>query len=250
MHQSGPLGRRHPLVAVVTTIAVLVPCLNRPQNAQPLMASFKASKPDARLIFVVTASDKAEIQAISDGLQVVGMMGVGFVSLDDEAGPGDYARKINVAYRNCDESYVLCAADDLRFHPGWDSALLAVAREYDVGVVGTNDLANGAVLAGKHSTHPLVSRCYIDSRGGYVGGEGKVYFEGYDHQFVDVELVETAMQRGCYAHCRDAVVEHLHPLWRKAETDATYRKGQANGKADARLYQSRRHLWLTEGVVV
>jgi len=223
----------------MSEILIVVPVLNRPANVEPLVESLRRSEADCELLFVCSPSDHDELRAVYTA-------GVSHLLTNWEPGPGDFARKQNAAFAQTTSPYVLCAADDLRFHPGWDSALLAVAREFDVGVVGTNDLGNGAVLSGRHSTHPLVSRCYIDTLGGYVGGEGKVYFEGYDHQYVDVELVETAMARGCYAHCSGAVVEHLHPLWRKGADDKTYRKGQAHRAADARLYQSRRHLWLAE----
>lgn len=220
---------------------MLVPVLGRPANAQPLVDSLAATDPDAHLWFLCSRGDDAEV----DACQRTGMT---VVVADFAPGPGDYARKINLGYRLAFEHpYVLCAADDLRFHAGWDEAALRMLA-YDVGVVGTNDLGNSQVIAGLHSTHPLVARGYIDSLGGYVGGEGRVYFEGYDHQWCDVELVLTAQQRGCYAHAHGSRVEHLHPLWRKARTDATYRKGQAHGATDRRLFESRRRLWELEQV--
>jgi hypothetical protein len=225
----------------MTAIAVLVPVLDRPANAVPLVASFDASEADAELWFLCTPGDDEQ-------LAVVDKTGKPFLTMPEPAGPGDYARKINLGFAVTRAPYVLCGADDLRFHPGWDTALLQVAEEFDVGVVSTNDLGNGAVMAGRHATHPLVARCYIDRLGGYVDGPGSVYFEGYDHQWVDVELVETAKARGCFAPCLDSRVEHLHPLWRKGAMDATYRKGQARGAADRALFESRRHLWEREQV--
>lgn len=221
---------------MTAAIAVLVPVLNRPQNAQLLVDSLAASEPDAELWFLCSPGDQAEITACE-------LTGMPTLVMDWPAGPGDFARKTNRGFAITRAPFVLCAADDLRFHSGWDRAALAVAQEFDVGVVGTNDLGNGAVIAGRHSTHPLVARCYIDQLGGYVDGEGHVYFDGYDHQFVDTELVETAKARGCYAHVHDSRVEHLHPFWGKGAQDATYRKGLAASAADRRLFESRRHLW-------
>ncbi len=77
---------------------------------------------------------------------------------------------------------------------------------------------------------------------------GVVYFEGYQHNYVDNEICATAQARGCYHHCFDAHVAHLHPLWRTAEWDETYRKGSAGAAADARLFQRRRSLWEREAV--
>lgn len=228
----------------MSSIAVICPVLGRPQNARPLVESFEASRADAQMVFVCSPGDDAEIDACLQTLHPDRDVRVEFASWP--SGPGDYAMKTQLGYDLTVEPYVLCGADDLRFHPGWDIALLAIAEEYDVGVIGTADLGNGAVIAGKHSTHPLVARAYIDSYGGAYGEPGQVFHAGYSHNFVDVELVELAKRRGCYAHCHDAVVEHNHPLWRKAEMDATYRKGSADVRADRELFERRQRLWAAE----
>lgn len=227
----------------MSEIAVIVPVLARPANARPLVDSFLASDADAELWFVASPGDTGQLDACY-------ATGQATLVATWEPGPGDYAAKIQRGFDLTRAPFVLLGADDLRFHPGWDRALLAVAREFDVGVVGTNDLGNSAVVAGRHSTHPLVARCYIDQYGGAFGEPRQVYHAGYSHQFVDVELVELAKHRGCYAHCPDAVVEHLHPLWRKGEMDATYRKGQADGAADRRLFEQRQAMWLRQPTAV
>lgn len=225
----------------MSEIAVIVPVLNRPQNAQPLADSLRATS-DAELVFVMSEADTD--QQIDACLATGGRV----ISLETPPGPGDYARKIQAGYEATDAPYVLLGADDLRFHPGWDTAALALFAEFDVGVVGTVDLGNQQTVAGTHSTHPLVARCYIDSLGGVVGMPGQVYFEGYDHQFVDAELVQTAIARGCYAHCHASVIEHLHPLWRKGEMDDTYRKALQETRADRALFEQRKMLWEREKV--
>lgn len=235
----------------MSEVAIIAPVLRRPQNAIPLAESvIRSSALDWRLVFVCSAGDSEEIEACTHARE-----------LDDERirvqilnvppGPGDYARKIQAGYDNrflTDCPFVLLGADDLRFHDGWDESAFGVISAYDVGVVGTNDLGNPAVLKSQHSTHPLVARCYIDRYGGYVGAPGQVYFDQYDHQFVDCELVETAKARGCYAHCHSSVVEHLHPFWRKGEHDDVYAKGQKRGGQDRRLFETRRLLWEPERV--
>lgn len=223
----------------MTAISVIVPVLGRPQNAGPVADSFHANQTiDGTLIFVCTPGDTAEIAACWETDAVV-------IEHDEPVGPGDYAKKIQAGYRYSDDEYLLLGADDLRFHKGWDVAVLEIAAEFDVGVVGTNDNANPTVKAGLHSTHPVVRRCYIDTYGGSVGEPGQVYHEGYDHQFVDNELVQTAISRGCYAHCHDAVVEHLHPIYsRDVKRDATYAKGQARGREDRRLFEARSRAWV------
>lgn len=223
----------------MTAIAVLVPVLARPQNAQPLVESLTGSGADAELWFVCSRADGEQREACR-------ATGAPYIEASWDPCPGDYARKIQLGYQVTRTPFVLLGADDLRFHPGWDTAALAVADEFDVGVVGTNDLGNQTTIAGTHSTHPLVARSYIETRGGYVGGQGRVYFDGYDHQYVDTELCETAKARGCYAHAVASIVEHLHVYWGKAVMDATYRKALAAGAADRALFEFRRPLWERE----
>lgn len=224
----------------MSAIAVIVPVLARPGNAIPVAESFAGSASDAHLIFVCSPGDDAEIDACVVAAKSGGCT-VEFASWP--SGPADYSKKIQLGYDLGTAPYVLCGADDLRFHKGWDTALLEIANRFDVGVVGTNDLGNSAVMAGRHSTHPLVARGYIDGFGGAWGEPGQVYHEGYSHNFVDVELVELAKRRGCYAHCHQSVVEHVHPLWRKGQMDATYRKGSQDVRADRMLFETRQREW-------
>lgn len=230
----------------MSRVAVIVPVLGRPQNAAPLVESLAASTDRAELIFVVSEGDWAQQD---ECYRLGNIYPERLTTLGVPANrSGDYAKKIQCGY---DWSFttplVLLAADDLRFQPGWLEAVEKIADEYDVGVIGTNDNANPSVKAGRHSTHPVVRRCYIDQYGGSVGEPGQVYHEGYDHQYVDNELVATAMARGCYAHAHDAGVHHLHPLYdRTVRRDPTYDKGQAKGAEDRRLFESRRPLWENE----
>lgn len=215
-------------------IAIIVPVLRRPQNAQPLVDSLDESGANAHLLFVCSPSDDEGFAAAESTECDVIVSGF-------DVGPGDWARKINLAFCRTDAPYLLLSADDLRFHPGWDTAALELA-EQGYGVIGTNDLGNGEVMRGNHSTHPLVSRHYIDACG-TIDECGKVVHEGYTHNFVDVELVETAKARGAWAFAEGSHVEHRHHLWGKGEDDATYRLGREHYAEDQRLLASRRKLW-------
>lgn len=220
----------------MTEIAVVVPVLGRPQNAQPLVESFAASNPAARLLFVVSASDLDELRAVR-------ATGADYTLADWEPGHADFALKVNLAYRLTRERFLFQAADDVEFEAGWDSAALTAIESGGFGVCGTNDAANPSVKAGRHSTHSLIRRSYVDECGAAWDGPGTVFSEAYSHQWVDCELVELAKIRGCWVFARDAVVRHRHPLWRTAEKDATYAKGQQHGREDHALFEQRRRLW-------
>ena len=230
----------------MTSLLIGVPVLGRPQNAPPLVESIRATAPGAEVLFLASLFDHDQIEACLD----LGEPADAVMVMPFEAGPGDFARKHNAGFEVAQargHSLYFTGADDLRFRPGWLEALLAcLAANPAAGVIGTNDLGNRQTVLGYHSTHSLVTRAYIEAEGGYVGGQGKVFWDGYDHQQVDCELVETAKARGRYAHCHQAVVEHLHPLWRKAKSDPTYERALARGREDRALFRSRQHLWENE----
>lgn len=220
----------------VTTITVLVPVLSRPQNAQPLVTSLLiGSSARPRMIFLCSPGDEEEIKACLRTEMEVHVV-------DWENGPGDWAKKINRGVTLSTSEFFLLGADDLRFHPGWDDEALRVAEESGAGVIGTNDLGNATVMRGLHSTHPLVRRSYIEEQG-TIDEPGKCLHEGYHHQWVDTELVETAKVRGQWAFAKDSRVEHLHPFWKKGRMDSTYEKALSTSQEDHAHFQSRRLLW-------
>jgi hypothetical protein len=218
------------LPPAVERCIVLIPVLGRPHRAEPVASSIRATC-DARIMFLVSPTDQEEYIACRDTGEFV--MTVGW-----DPGPGDFARKINLGFKISSEPLIFLGADDLDFQPGW----LDYARSFYAGVIGTDDQANPLVKRGKHATHSLVRRSYIEQHGGtFLDGPGIVYHEGYDHQYVDTELVEAAKARGEWAFSRLSVVRHLHPMYDKSqEMDDTYRKALAEAKHDQALYRERR----------
>lgn len=216
-------------------IDVLVPVLNRPQNAAPLVESFNATAgPMDELHFLCTPGDDAEIEAC---LQT----GANVLIVDFQAGWGDYARKMNYGYEHTERPFLFLGADDLTFSPRWWEAALEVMEGNSV--VATNDQANAAVRRGQFGTHCLVRRTYITVYGASADGPGHFIHTGYDHNFVDRELCHLAESRGEYGFARNAIVKHRHHLWRTAPLDATYEKGIANFTKDQILFYRRAHLW-------
>lgn len=218
-------------------VVVVIPVLGRPAAAAPVVASLLESVRvvPCRPLFVCSLGDADEILAVME-------TAADFLIREEPSGPGDYAKKINLGYRRTIEPWIFTGADDLRFYPGWADRAIAHGEATGVGVVGTRDLGNGLVTAGKHSTHSLVRRSYADECG-LADQPGAIYYEGYDHQYCDNELVQTAIARGCFSSCATSIVEHLHPIWRKAEDDATYARGQSGRLADLALYNERKELW-------
>lgn len=221
---------------MTTEIVIVIPVLRRPHRAQMVYNSILKSTPEgkSRILFVATPGDEAEIEACK-------ATGADVRILNRRVMPGDYARKINTAYIESDEPLIFLGADDLEFHTGWYEAILPYV-EQGFGVIGTNDLGNHRVIAGTHSTHSVVTREYADQYG-TADRPNKILHEGYVHEYVDDELVETAKYRGKWAFAKDSIVEHLHPLWNKAPTDELYDAQHSRMRQSRALFRARRRLW-------
>ena len=225
-------------------IDIIVPVLGRPQNAQPLVDSITASTTvPYRILFVCSYGDDEQVEACHATGTLLAMT-------TWPPGPGDAAKKWNLGYTvtggaPVEYSYVFTAADDVTFTPGWDVEILKVAERTGAGMVGSNDQANPLVKRGRHSTHSLFSRAYIDSVGGtFFDGPGVVYHEGYDHQWIDTEAVKAAMDRGQWAFAMNSVVAHHHPIYdRSVAMDDTYRRALGDASADMRLFKERLKKW-------
>lgn len=214
------------------TVTVLIPVLDRPQNVARVVTSLRETCPEAQVLFLTSPGYPAEAEAINAS-------GCAWIEVSPRRS-GDYARKINIGVRETTTDLVFMGADDVRFGAGWfDVACSKLAP--GVGVVGTNDLGSPRVMRGEHATHSLVTREYCER--GLIDGSPGVLFEGYEHEFCDDELVGTAKARGAWAFAQDAIVEHLHPHWGKADSDAEYERQRERMKISRSLYQRRRHMW-------
>jgi hypothetical protein len=213
-------------------VDVLVPVLNRPQNAEPFMRSLRASTGLASVS--VACNNELDQKAWLDA-------GASRVIMSPNR--TTFAEKINDLYESSPwavtSPWVFIVGDDVRFHPGWLDHAQHIGQHADV--VGTNDLGNARVTAGEHATHLLIKRSYIDEQGASWDGPGVVCHEGYRHWFVDDEIVTAAKQRGVWGMSLASVVEHLHPIWGKSEDDDTYRLGQRHQAADGKLFRKRLH---------
>lgn len=217
-----------------TGLVILVPMLGRHHRVEPLLASIDQATPAASVLFLLSNNDTRV-------RQVVRASGRRFRELPYQP-VGDYALKINMGAAVTSESLLFTGADDLFFHPGWFERALA-ALGPGIGAVGTNDLGNPRVTAGEHATHFLLTREYV--RRGTIDqpDSGMIFHPGYPHEFVDDEFVETAKHRGAWAMALDSYVEHLHPHWGKAKTDALYQQQPSRMRMGQAIYRRRRGLW-------
>ena len=217
-------------------IDVLVPCLGRPESIPRLKQSLRDSEAEASLFFIISTRDHLVLDACIRS-------GERFYVVDWRPVRGDYALKMNLAFRKTENPWMLLGAQDIHFHKGWDVAALECAERSGKRVIGTNDLGNPeSRRTGRFSTHPLVHRSYVEEHG-TIDQPGLMVSEAYDHNWCDRELAETAALRNEWQYCKQSIVEHLHPHWGKGEEDATYKKGLRNFGADRMIYQRRSRLW-------
>ncbi len=212
-------------------IDLLIPVLRRPQNAQPLVDSIHRNTcVDHQVVFICSADDEAEIAACK--------VTNAHVEMIDRDG---YAEKINHGAWLSGADFVFLGADDLRFHLGWDIEAIRVWDTTGMPVIGTNDLGNPSVMAGKHATHSLVHHSYLAQ--GTIDDTTKLLHEGYAHNWVDTEFVETAISRAAFDFAKESHVEHLHPIWKKGVNDPVYALGRERYHDDRRIFMRRRPLW-------
>jgi hypothetical protein len=269
-------AQRPPSPAVEET-AVIVPVMKRPQNAEPFMRSLRASTGLARVFAVADADDVDTAKAWREAGADVLVMPEGeqagtfaekvnyayrcitaapsapqpqrAVAAEAAAGVEELFKELSrEPYRTLTvpplgiiaqaPEWLFVVGDDVRFHPGWlDHAQAAAGDQFHV--VGTNDLANPRVMAGKHATHLLIRRSYVDEMGASWDGPKTVAHEGYRHWWVDDEIVAAARQRGVWSMAINSTVEHLHPAWGKGEQDEVYELGQSHAEQDKATFMAR-----------
>lgn len=213
-------------------ITILVPTYNRAHRLESVRDNISRNTAGAyELKFCVEEDDQDSIAAVRS------------LSLEPSVNrrTHNYAGAVNSGFEDSCGDYIFCGSDDLNFHPDWDRIALAKAP---ASVIGTRDLTNPDAERGTHATHYLVSRTYIETFGGVIDeAPGKVIHEGYIHGWTDTEFIETAKYRGVFEPCMDAVVEHMHWFFGKAQLDDTYIKSRDSNDADSRTFYSREHLW-------
>ena len=212
-------------------LATLVPVLRRPHRVQPLINSFLESRTPGLLVFIVQLDDIDERIVLRNN-EFPSMRILTTVNAST------WPEKINVGVDQIDADWYLCAADDVHFHKGWWSATRELRDNPQIGVIGTNDMGNPRVIAGEHTTHPLIRRKYIQTYG-TIDQPGVAIHEGYRHWYCDDELVLTAKHRDAWAFCDAARIEHLHPYWTGEQMDATYLLGESAANIDYETFKRR-----------
>ena len=212
-------------MADLSPTAILIPSLDRPQNLERLVENIHAATPEPHLILFAVSD--LESMTILDDLDEW--------YLDDRDWEDRrYVTRMNrlISYIE-DAQTIFFGSDDVVFHPGWLSRGLAAMEGQSVVVV--NDLHNSA------GTQALVRTSYLDRA--VFDAPSLAFHPGYLHNFADNEMFYTASLRKELVYARDAVVEHLHPVFGGAASlpwDDTYLNSTKGWDHDAKLWRERR----------
>jgi hypothetical protein len=215
----------------VSEIAVLIPTLGRADALASLVENIhSATHSSHRIYLVIEDDDAASIGAAQklDAIRVLGRF-------------GSCARAVNEGYRVSTEPYFAVGNDDCNFQDGWDVKALAHFND-TVQIVGLND------GSGDCKCFSIARRSYIRKHSGVYDKPDTPYHE-YTSQCVDTEFAHYAMVRGVWADAHDAVLEHVH--WRFGKADAShpnYVKARESNAADLETYARRRPHWDPDGI--
>lgn len=211
-------------------VAIIVPVLGRPEHAETLTESLRVNTPKGTCKVIAICENAEDTAAWIPYANLTAL----------EESVHTFAEKVAWAYpRLVSEPYVLLVGSDVAFKPHWLESAMKVANKTGAGLIATNDLGNPRVMAGRHATHPLISRRYIEEKGASWDGPGTIVHTGYRHNAVDDEWSTKALLDGEFAFARRSVIEHRHPIWGKGDMDWVYAKGQESFNEDVALFLSR-----------
>lgn len=220
-------------------IAIVIPTLHRAAKLDPLVTNIINTTPAMQfsINFVVDKDDRETQSVIPTIDWPIGMI---------VAAERGYVHAANLGVYATDEPLIALVNDDCLFYPHWYEAAIAHMTD-GICVVGPSDLSP-ATEGRDNATQPIFRRSYINERGGNYNEVGRVYHEGYKHNFCDTELWQLAFHRGVAVFADDCVIEHRHPDWGTAPMDATYEQGaKQNWHHDAELFQQRKNEWIQTG---
>jgi GT2 family glycosyltransferase len=210
-------------------IAILVPTLGRADRLANVAENIHKNTQTVHTIyFLIEKEDTASLNAIQK---------IGEKYILNEA--IQYVGAINTGFKRTTEPFIFCGSDDLDFKRGWDIACLKVMEYPKVGITGGTDSWTIS-KTGLHVSHLFIRREYIEKYGGVEDEKNTIYSSRYIHTMCDIETEQTAMKRGAFKICPDAVIEHNHWFMGTAEKDSTYDLCQSSSDHDHEVYVERR----------
>lgn len=191
-------------------LVVVVPTRGRPSNARGLAQAFASMcTADTRLILAVDNDDPTlpDYSDIPRQFPLVEMRMCGpwqpmVPKLDEVAAAVAAEEPFAVAFMGDDHKPRT---------PGWDSAMLVALHELGTGVVYGDDLLQRERLCTAWAMTSDIVRAL-----------GRMVPAPVEHMYCDNAVMELARAAGCLRYLPGVVIEHMHPLARKADWDPGY----------------------------
>lgn len=208
-------------------ITVICPSRERPDKALEAFQSFVAtvSSPAVSMIFVVDRDDPKRLGYVANGLPMVDF-------LDYEK--GGMGPPLNAAAQALQGSSDILGfiGDDHRFRtPDWDKQV-------------TEALKDGGICYGDDLGRPdLPTQVFMSSK--IVRALGWMCLPNAKHLYLDDTWKTLGEKAGCLYFLPNVIIEHMHPVYGKAERDAGYARVNASAvySHDGQLYTK----WIESG---
>jgi hypothetical protein len=202
----------------VPDLLIIVPTRGRPQNAAAVLDAWYATDAwdHADLVFVVDADDPRR----SGYLTLTNHPGYGNKwMLHEEPEWQPMVTKLDKVATRCAGGYFALgfAGDDhLPRTVGWAKRYLDTLHELGTGIVHANDLFQGPNLCTEWAMTSDIVRTL-----------GRMVPAPVDHLCSDSSVHDVGTAAGCLRYLDDVIIEHMHPVARKATYDATYELGNS-----------------------
>lgn len=210
-------------------VTIAVPILNRPERIEAVMGHFEGFD-------VLFLPDRTDTESILE-LERTGAH-YSLAPTVKAFGVPTYASKVNHAYRVTDSPFLLYGSDDIHPEPGWWDKALVSLRDESIGLLGVYDGVRPYARHQVVATHGIVRRSYVERYGSAsLKDAGPIFWEGYRHACVDVEVTGVANARRAYRFNPKVVFKHDRP------NDSTMQLGGSFLEEDRERMYVRQGIW-------
>ncbi|MDH5763077.1 MAG: hypothetical protein OEZ51_08850 [Nitrospinota bacterium] len=195
-------------------LSILLPTRGRPDRAEQFLrsvAEMSADPANIEIILYVDKDDPASHAIDCEAIPVIRIIG-----------PSLTMGGLNTAcYRRSTGDIIVPLNDDMIIRtPDWDRKIRDVHDRFPDGIylAYPNDLHAGETFP----STPILSRTTCQR---LISPYPEVYAGGFiDYHLMDIFKRLQVLGENRVVYLKDLVIEHMHPQYGKAETDATYRR--------------------------
>lgn len=218
-------------------LCVIVPSRGRPESVARVVQAWNETHAwnDARLVFVIDADDPRYAEYFEHHASPPELGACVYITTMDEWKP--LVPKLNEAARLAAENfkYVAFMGDDhLPRTDGWTEAFISNLGDLKTGIVYGDDGYQGQRLP----THWAMTSDIVRSLGRMVPAP-------VDHLYCDNAIKVLGQGADCLRYLPDVLIEHMHPMAGKAESDAGYER--VNAPVQYRKDELAYLRWIADG---